>query len=156
MCNDLTWMVCRPVHLRTYGTARMVLNLVRHRINDVVHTDSNAQGGEFLGVLGVVGVLPGVAQVHVMTDGYDEPAAVVVDAAPAGYISTRSPIGIGPALFANAPGLHVLHAGHLVAIVQVEYGVEDGVGVLDFHDGPVRKHLRHTSDEIVPFVGAVK
>ena len=60
---------------------------MRHRIVDVVHGYADAQGGELFGVLGIVGVLPGIAQIHVVADGDHEAALVVVDAAPGGAYS---------------------------------------------------------------------
>src|SRR5690348_13202798 len=60
--------------------------LVRHRINDVVDADSKSKGGEPFWVKGIVGVLPRVAEVHIMTDGHHQSAFVVIDAAPAGLI----------------------------------------------------------------------
>src|ERR1035437_7673213 len=44
--------------------------LVRHRIDDVIERDANSQGCVFLGIQRVVGVLPGIAQVHVVAHGH--------------------------------------------------------------------------------------
>src|SRR5450756_183649 len=60
------------------------LSSMRHRVDDVIDADADAEGGELLGVARVVGVFPGIAEIHVVTDGDHQPAVVVVDAAPVG------------------------------------------------------------------------
>src|ERR1039457_5677469 len=89
---------------------------VRHRVDDVIDADADAEGGEPFGVLRVVGVLPGIAQIHVVTDGDHQASVVVVDAAPVGGTAFAF------VLFVNFDALQVLRARHLVAVVQIEYG----------------------------------
>jgi hypothetical protein len=95
----------------------------------------------------IVRVLPGIAQVHVVADGHDQPALVVVDAAPRGAVSVEL---VGPA------AAHVLLAGHLVAVVQVVNRVEDRVLVLELHNRPVRKHAPHAGLKDFPLPRAVE
>jgi hypothetical protein len=123
---------------------------MRHRVDEVVDADADSQGGKGLGVGGVVGVFPGVAQVHVVADDHHQAAFVVVDAAPVGR-------GAGElVLFVDLVRVDVLHAGHLVAVVQVEDGVEDGVLIRDIDDLAFREDLVHGVYEDVPFVGGVE
>src|SRR5271170_2457846 len=92
--------------------------LVRHRVRDVVDPDAESERGVLFRILGVVGVLPGIAQVHVVADGDHEAAFVVVDAAP---------VGDEAVFLVDAVRVDELLAGHLVAIIQVEDGVEDRI-----------------------------
>src|SRR5690606_16235424 len=55
---------------------------VRHRVNYVIDGEAIREGGHRLGVAGIVGMLPGVAEIHVEVDRDHEAAAIVVDAAP--------------------------------------------------------------------------
>ena len=120
---------------------------MRHGVNDVVNADADPERGVFLGIFGIVGVLPGIAEVHVVADGDHEPAFVVIDAAPMRHEAV---------FFRNAVRVEDLLTRHLVAIVQVENSVEDRAAVLDVDDGPVGKHAIHAGNEDVPLVGAVE
>src|SRR5215472_16914833 len=55
---------------------------MRHRVDHVVDPDPDPQRGELFVVLGIVGMFPRIAQIHVVADGDDQPAFVVEDAAP--------------------------------------------------------------------------
>src|ERR1017187_9407433 len=55
---------------------------MRQIVSEIVHRDLIGQPSPFLRIPGIVGPLPGIAQVHVMTDRDDDPAFVVVDRAP--------------------------------------------------------------------------
>ena len=60
---------------------------MRHGIHDVIGGDPQGGLRELFVILRVVGVFPGVAQVHVVADGDHESAMVVVDAAPNGGVA---------------------------------------------------------------------
>ena len=82
-----------------------------------------------------------------MADGDHEAAAVVIDAAPAGD---------GAAVFGHAAGAEELRAGDLIAAVEIVDGVEDGVGVLKFHDLAVGEDAVEALGEDVPLLIAVE
>src|SRR5580704_11520325 len=47
---------------------------VGHRVRNVVQHDSKSQPGKLLGIFGLIGMLPGVAEMHVVADGnHDAP-----------------------------------------------------------------------------------
>src|ERR1700735_3419721 len=100
---------------------------MRHGVNDIVDANANPERGVFLWILGIVGMLPGIAQIHVVANGHHQPALVVEDASPMRFVAV---------LFWYAVSINHLLAGHLVAIVEVENGMEDGAAVLDVHNGP--------------------
>src|ERR1035438_6868878 len=87
--------------ISSYLTSAHGTRLVRHGVSDVVDADTNAHAGEPLRILRVVGVLPGIAQVHVETDGHHYSAFVVVDAAP---------MGDEAVVLVGAPRAHVLRS----------------------------------------------
>src|SRR5258708_2980510 len=120
---------------------------VRHGVDDVIHADADSEIGKLGGIFRIVGVLPGVAQVHVVADGHHEPAFIVVDAAPARYNAV-----ILPQLVAA----DVLVARHLVALVQIVECVKDLVGGLAVDDGTVRKNALHAIGEHFPLISAVE
>src|ERR1700733_16113895 len=72
--SDNTWLLSRY--------APLAAKLMRHGVNNIVDADANAERGVLFRILGIVGVLPGIAQIHVMADGHHEAAFVVVDAGP--------------------------------------------------------------------------
>src|SRR6516225_9702006 len=98
---------------------------MRHRVDDVINSNADAEGGEFFRVSGVVGVFPGVAEVHIVTDGGHDATVIVVDAAPAGNLAV---------FFVYPAAVDVLHAGDLVPLVEIEDGVEDGIAIGDVDD----------------------
>src|SRR5260370_9136153 len=55
---------------------------MRHRVHDVVDADAYAERRESFRVLRIVRVLPGIAQIHVVTNGAYQASALVVDAPP--------------------------------------------------------------------------
>src|ERR1700678_2923267 len=120
---------------------------MRHGVNDIVDANANPERGVFLWILGIVGMLPGIAQIHVVADSHHQAALVVVNTAPMRLVAV---------LFRYAVSINHLLAGHLVAIVEVENRMENGAAVLDVHNGPVLKHAGHAGDEDIPFVAAVK
>src|SRR5260221_272647 len=120
---------------------------VRHGVDDIIHADADAEIGKLGWICRIVGVLPGIAQVHVVADGHHEPALVVVDAAPARHHAV-----ILPQLVAAK----VLRTRHLVALVQIVERVKDLVGVLDIDDGTVRKNALHAVGEHFPLISAVE
>src|ERR1035437_4464607 len=139
---------CFPgAYLRVSASLREWTASVRHRINHVVDADPYAQRREFFQVLGIVRMLPGIAQVHVVADGHHQATVVVVDAAPRGIVSI---VLIGSA------AADVLRAGDLVAAVQVVNRVEDRVLVLEVHNLPVGEHAPHAGHEELPLPRAVE
>src|ERR1017187_671682 len=93
-------------------------------------------------------MLPGITQIHVVADGYHQASLVVIDATPAGFVTVVLPNMVGRVQ-------HLL-AGYLVAIVQIEDSVEDGVFVVNTHNRPVRKNAAHAGDENLPLVRPVE
>src|SRR5690348_18401486 len=94
----------------TTNARELLRTLVGQGVHYVINTDADAERGKLLIVLGVVGVLPGIAEIHVVTNGDHQAALVVVDPAPA----RRNPILlVGPA------GPQILGTGHLIALVDV-------------------------------------
>src|SRR5438034_9916331 len=83
---------------------------VRHGVDDIIDADADSQLGELFRIARVIGVLPGVAQVHVVADGHHEASLVVVDAAP-----NRNPtvMLVGYARFEE------LRARYLIAIIKI-------------------------------------
>ena len=69
----------------------LVRFLVRHRVEDGVDGEAVRQPGRFGRVFGHVGVLPGVADIHVVIDGHQHAPAVVIDRAPV----RRRGLGLG-------------------------------------------------------------
>src|SRR5207245_6719756 len=67
-----------PPHCAGSATRSM-----RHGVDNVIDAEPDSQRRVLLRVLGVVGVLPGVAEIHVVADGDHEAAFVVVDSTPA-------------------------------------------------------------------------
>src|ERR1035441_3730997 len=123
---------------------------VRHRVNDVIDADADAEGGESFGVLRVVGVFPGIAEIHVVADGDHQAAAIVVDAAPVGGTA------LALVLFVDFAALQVLRARDLIALIEMEHRVEDGVLIGDVDDGTIGEHLLHAVHENPPLVGMQK
>ena len=116
-----------------------------HRVDDVVDADADAQVGEAEGIAGPVEPLPGVAEVGVLRDGDHDVSLVVVDAAPAG----------DAAIFFVA-GIEVFGSWYLVALVEIEDGVKDGVVVGDVDDGTVGEDHLHGFFEVGDLFGAVE
>ena len=55
---------------------------MRQIVNEIVHRNTVGERGVFLGIQRVVGVLPGVAQIHVVENRDHDASLVVADAAP--------------------------------------------------------------------------
>ena len=105
--------------------------LPRHGVNDVVYTQADGEVGIGRGVIGIVGVFPGVADVGVVRDGDQDAAPVIVDAAPVRALTVFRALGILRAFIALAD---MCLAGDLEALLQVVDGVEDGIVVGDVAD----------------------
>src|SRR5581483_11015985 len=58
-----------------------------HRVDQVIHPNSHAERGESFRILRIVGMLPRVAQIHVVAHGHHDPPLVVIDAAPARLVA---------------------------------------------------------------------
>src|ERR1700687_5463931 len=97
--------------------ARFGHALVRQVVNEVIHRDPIREAGPLLGIAGVVGPLPGIAQVHIVANGDDDPAF---------FIGYGAPVLGSSALvfFVGDPALEVLRAGNLDSIVSIVGGVE--------------------------------
>src|SRR5690348_2920581 len=69
---------------------------VGHGVRNVVQHDAKRQAGKFLGILGTVGPLPGITQVHVGANRHHDAAVVVADGTPLGHVAIFliSPAGI--------------------------------------------------------------
>src|ERR1700752_4348237 len=77
---------------------------MRHSIDDVIHPHAEGHRSEGLRIVWVVGPLPRVTEVHVVTDGDDDATLVVANGSPLRLITV---LLIGPA----SP--HVLFARYL-------------------------------------------
>src|SRR5882724_7766118 len=88
---------------------------VREVVNEVVHRDAICQRSPLLGILSFVGVLPRIAEIHVVADRHHQPVLVVVDAAPVWGLARL-------ALLVSQTSLVILGARHLKALIQI---VED-------------------------------
>src|SRR5262249_59019124 len=101
----------------------------------VVDADTNTERGELLVVVGIIGVLPRIAQVHIVTDGDHHAALVVHDAAP-GVLEA--------AVFVSHTAAEILSAGDLVAVVEIPDAMEDRVVAVEIDDGPIGKDSADT------------
>jgi hypothetical protein len=118
---------------------------VSHRVDDVVDAYADAEVGEAERVTWLVEPLPGVAEVGVLGDCDHDVALVVVDASPAG----------DSAIFFVASA-EVFGSGDLVAVVEIEDGVKDGVVVGDVDDGTVGEDHLHGLFEVGLLFGSVE
>src|SRR5258708_3522413 len=90
---------------------------VRHCVDHIVHADPKPECGEPFRILRIVGMLPRIAKVHIVAYGDHQASLVVVDAAPARFEAV---------VFIGEMGSEEQRAGNLIAVVQVEDGVENG------------------------------
>src|SRR5579862_6404874 len=121
--------------------------LVSHRVNNVIDADANAERGILFRILRIVGVFPGIAQIHVVADGHHQASAVVVDSAPARLEAVE---------LVDAAGAEELRARHLIAVVEIVKGMENLIRVLNIDNGAVRKYARHAGFEDFPFGRAME
>src|SRR5260370_15183927 len=103
--------------------------LVRQIINHIVHGAPIGERRELLRVHGVIRMLPGVSEIHMMRDGHHQSSFVVVDA---------PPLGLETIVLEHRMRIHILQTRNLKTIVQVIYDVEDGIFVIKIHNFPVR------------------
>src|ERR1700754_1343190 len=61
--------------------------LVSHAVNDVVQSYAKSHGCKYFWIVGIIGPLPGVAQMHVVTDRHHNPPLVVTNRTPLRLIS---------------------------------------------------------------------
>ncbi len=120
---------------------------MRHGVDEVIHSDAHAERAVLFGVLRIIGVLPGIAQVHVVADGDHEPAFIVIYAAPFGIVGTFLPV---------AARIDELSTGDLIAAIEIVQGVKDGIAVFDIDDGSVGEDAVHAGDKDIPFLDAVE
>src|SRR6202030_3353715 len=85
--------------------------------------------------------------IHIMTDDDHQPALVVVDS---------PPLGCETVVLEHRTAVHILKPGHLKAVVQIIYDVEDGIFVIKIYNLAVRKDAFHAGDEVVPLDCAVE
>lgn len=124
---------------------------VCHRINDVVDAEAVGESGHFGRVFGQVGVLPGIADVHLEIDGHDEAAAVIDQRAPMGR--TGGDLGEGAAAATDA---QVAQAGDLRLLVDIEEDVHERVVHFQFEDGLVTKGALHGFAKDLPFLWPIE
>src|ERR1700735_5246577 len=110
---------------------------MRHCGHDVVHADAHAELREFEGVSWIIRPFPGIADIRVQRDCNHDAALIVIDSLPARdstiFFETRA---------------QVLCSGDLVAVVQIEDGVEDRIVVGYVHDGTFGKDHLHGLFEV--------
>src|SRR5437870_1904787 len=95
-----------------------LLHSVGHRVRKVVDADANSQRSKFLRITRLIGILPGVAEIHVMADRHLYPTLVIVYAAPACLIAILLVCSAAP---------NELRARYLEPVVQIADHVEDGI-----------------------------
>lgn len=122
-----------------------------HRVQDVVDAEAVGEAGHDFGILGHVGVFPGVADVLIEIDGDDEAAVGVVESAPVG----RGILGLDDGRAAgSAP--EVTQAGDHDAFANGVEQVHDGIVVSDFGDHLIGIDATHGGGEEVPIGGTMK
>src|ERR1700729_1929056 len=112
-----------------------------HRINDVIHADTNSQSGELLVVARVIGPFPGISHVRLKGHGDYQSAAVIVNAAPA-----RRATGA----FLRHAGPDITRAGYLIPVTQVVDVMEDLIAIGDVDYFTLGKNAAHTLHEVLP------
>src|ERR1700677_1736548 len=129
--------------LRTVGRAmrHAAKASMRHAVNDVIQRHPKSHGSEGLRVIRIVRPFPGIAQVHVVTDGDHDAALVVANCTPLGHVSV---------FFVRPPGLYVLFPGNLHALIRIVKYVEDFVLAAQGFRRPVGKNLTHAIHKIFP------
>src|ERR1700733_6358682 len=110
---------------------------MRHCVHDVVHADAHAELREFEGVSWIIRPFPGIADVRVQRDCDHDAALIVIDSLPA-WDST---------VFFE-PRSEVLCSGDLIAVVQIEDGVEDRIVVGNVPNGTFGKDHLHGPFEV--------
>src|SRR3954447_14143476 len=100
---------------------------MRQRVNNVIYADPHTERGESLRVERIVGVLPGVAQVHVVADCDHQSAVIVENPPPVRCVAADRGWKRCRALLANALTAEVLGAWNLVLVVEIEYRVKNSV-----------------------------
>ena len=120
---------------------------MRQIVNEIIHPNAVRERGVFLRILGVVGMLPSVAQIHVVADCDHDAPVFIANAAPVGFHA-------GGAGFKGSAGLDELGSGDLEALLQIVDGVKDGIVVGDVFDGAIGEHALHAGDEGGPFAHA--
>src|SRR5881227_2489880 len=105
---------------RMAPVALQFIILVTHRVDHVIDRDAKAEIGVLDGIDGIVGVLPGVAEVHVMAHRDHDAAVVVEDRAPVRLLA-------GLALFVRLAGFERGHPGDLHALVEIVDRVKNRV-----------------------------
>src|SRR5215470_15275872 len=128
--------------LRNYGA-----NLMRHAIEDVIEPHPKRHRCKLLWIIRVVGPLPCVAQMHVMTDGDHDMSFVVADSTPFWLITI---------LFVSASGANPLLASNLHFVIDVIERMEDFVTALEVLYRTIRQDLSHAIHKVFPILGSVK
>src|SRR5262245_17688970 len=98
-----------PKARRTAPVKLQFIVSMSHRVDQVVHTDAQSEGRKILRVLRIVGMLPGIAEIHVVADGDHPAAAIVINAAPVRLFA-------GLALLVGPAGFEIQGAGNLVLV----------------------------------------
>ena len=120
-----------------------------HRVDDVIHSELVGKSGHGNRIIRIVGVLPGVAHIHIEIDSHHQALLIVVDSAPA-----RGTFHLGPDL-SSAEHSQMPFAGNLDFLIQIEKDVHDGIGFRNIDDRPVRKDALHGCLKHGPIVRSV-
>lgn len=115
-------------------------------VEDVVDAEAVGKAGHIGGVFGHVGVLPGIADIHVVADGDEQAAFIVEDAAP-----LRGAVGHLDLRAASGPAAQVAETGDGGAFVDVVEQMPGGVCGFDVEDGAVGEEAPHGIGEGFPF-----
>src|ERR1700730_12602174 len=93
-----------------HGTQRSTQGLVGHRVDNVIEDDAKSQSRKLLGVLRLIGVFPGVAEMHIVANRYHDASVLIADGPPLGDVAVL--------LVGYAAG-DVLFAGDLKPFVDI-------------------------------------
>ena len=100
---------------------------MRQIVDEIVHSDPIRQRRPLLLILRIIRPLPGVAQIHVVADGDDDPPLFVANAAPVRDLAA------GP-LLVSQPGFEVLSAGNLEPLIEIVERMKDRIVVRNVLD----------------------
>src|ERR1700674_3547140 len=93
-----------------HGTQRSTQGLVGHRVSDVIEDDAKSKSRKLLGVLRLIGVFPGVAEMHVVADRHHDAPMLVADGPPLGDVAV---------VLISYAGADILLAGDLKPFVDI-------------------------------------
>src|SRR5277367_4038244 len=85
VCEEIRYRMpakAAATRIRTSRNLRSLGISVRHRIDHVIHSNTNREARKLFGIMWSVGPLPRIAQIGVIGDGHHDPSLVVVDSPP--------------------------------------------------------------------------